>query len=314
MFGEKYSRLKFWIIWIIVHILIGITSKIFDIFESSGNSDNTAVIISEITFILLIVLLIIAINTMANRIRDYGSNPWLALLVLVPLINTILILYYGIAKHKKGNTKAENSQKENDSSNNSSLNKSTVNHHKNVICFEVANDDSWNKIKLILLEFYKQYNIDTIISNKENLWMLGSDEISGYVEMKLNKNILTITTFKFPKPDLSIIKDEIKKSETILQTNIESNVETSINENALYEQALNEIENDTKDRAIWAKAYANSDGNKEKTKALYIKFRVKEEKKQEKIKQENIDRILDNSYEAKRVKEIQKALNNYKLE
>jgi hypothetical protein len=37
-------------------------------------------------------------NTLANRIRSHGSNPWITLFALVPLVNILLAFYYGIAK------------------------------------------------------------------------------------------------------------------------------------------------------------------------------------------------------------------------
>lgn len=41
-----------------------------------------------------------------------------------------------------------------------------------------------------------------------------------------------------------------------------------------YEQAINELENSGRDKAIWARAMVASDGNLDKAKAQYIKLRV----------------------------------------
>ena len=49
---------------------------------------------------------------------------------------------------------------------------------------------------------------------------------------------------------------------------------SSENDNVFYEQAMTEIEEDTKVRGTWAKALANSDGNIDKAKSLYIQMRV----------------------------------------
>lgn len=49
---------------------------------------------------------------------------------------------------------------------------------------------------------------------------------------------------------------------------------SSENDNIFYEQAMTEIDEDKKVRAIWGKALANSDGNIDKAKSLYIQMRV----------------------------------------
>ena len=53
-------------------------------------------------------------------------------------------------------------------------------------------------------------------------------------------------------------------------------------EEELYLQAKQEIEDDNTDEATWTKAFAKSEGFEERTKALYIKYRV------EKLKDEEI--------------------------
>ena len=55
----------------------------------------------------------------------------------------------------------------------------------------------------------------------------------------------------------------------------DQNVELE-NEDAIYEQVMLEIEEDKKVKATWARALAQSDGDKDKAEALYIQFRVKE--------------------------------------
>jgi len=61
-----------------------------------GDFDTAAIL----QFIALVID-IIWTNTLANRIRDYGSNPWISLFSLIPLVNVGLALYYGIVKYKK---------------------------------------------------------------------------------------------------------------------------------------------------------------------------------------------------------------------
>jgi len=50
-------------------------------------------------------------------------------------------------------------------------------------------------------------------------------------------------------------------------------------EDSLYEQAMDELENNTKVKPLWAKSFAKSEGNEEKAKALYIQYRVTDLKK-----------------------------------
>lgn len=86
------------------------------------------------------------------------------------------------------------------------------------VSFQAKDEDSWNNIKVKLSEFYKKYNIENIISNKDTSWMLGGDEsIKGYIQATLNDNIIIVESFKLPKPDISIINSETK--EKIVQTN-----------------------------------------------------------------------------------------------
>ena len=48
-----------------------------------------------------------------------------------------------------------------------------------------------------------------------------------------------------------------------------------VNENQFYEQAMEEIENGTQVKALWAKSFAKAEGDKEKSKALYINIGLK---------------------------------------
>ncbi len=224
-----------------------------------------------ITYIGVAVLLGVSNIILGEIMIFYSGNVLLGALILQFIIYTI--------------NKFISGYKDNQNNSTSSLTKTVENEleiskddNKNIITFEIKNDDSWNNIKLKMSNFYKQYNIDKVISDKENSWMLGSDKIAGYLEVKLDKNIITITRFKLPELDMSIIKSEMKESKIDLP-NIEPDIEENIDEDILYEQAMNEIENDIKVKALWAKAFANSDGNEEKAKALYIQYRVENLKK-----------------------------------
>jgi len=98
MFGAKYSRLKFWIISICLLFITSFINGMGGIFE--GVADNGAQNIALGLYILVTIFSLIWVNTLANRIRDYGSNPWIALFGIIPIVNIILALYYGIANKK----------------------------------------------------------------------------------------------------------------------------------------------------------------------------------------------------------------------
>lgn len=93
MFGANYSRTMFWMVSIIAALVGGFLLTFVKVLaEVSGND--------SLETIFTLILIFILINTLANRIRDYGSNPWLALWSLLPLVGFVQVLYFGI-KHKK---------------------------------------------------------------------------------------------------------------------------------------------------------------------------------------------------------------------
>jgi succinate dehydrogenase hydrophobic anchor subunit len=53
-----------------------------------------------VLYIIIFIISLLWLNTLANRIRQYGSNPWVALWALIPFVNIVLGLYYGIVKGK----------------------------------------------------------------------------------------------------------------------------------------------------------------------------------------------------------------------
>jgi len=209
MFGAKYSKSKFWIISIILFIVDVVLGIFIRVLEHSNEYQSQAMSL----YIITLVIVIVWMNTLANRIRDYGSNPYIALLALVPLVNIILALYYGSVQYKQKEDAIENNQ----DTANPSLVKAVKNHAQ-----DIAEDAKEN------LEEYKE-------------------------EHQTRKNQTT---------------------ETILTSKHEESAIESIDEDALYEQAMDEIENDTKVKSLWAKSFANSEGNDERAKALYIHYRV----------------------------------------
>lgn len=87
MFGAKYSRMKFWLITIPV-VFVG--SFVVGIFKNMGTEG-----VHAITSLTVITILI---HILANRIRGFGSNPWLALWAILPFVGLFQAFYYGIKK------------------------------------------------------------------------------------------------------------------------------------------------------------------------------------------------------------------------
>ena len=92
MFGAKYSRMKFWIWSVILFIAFLFVSFIFEIVKNDPQLGNVAAMAA----IMQMAIAIAWLNTLANRIRDYGSNPAVAIIAILPLANIILALYYGL--------------------------------------------------------------------------------------------------------------------------------------------------------------------------------------------------------------------------
>lgn len=107
MFGGNYSRKTFWIVTLITLFVGGYILVFASIATEVGGSETYEVVAT-------LIISFILINTLANRIRDYGSNPWLALWSLIPLVGMIQAIYYGIRYKKpkefQGSTTNERSQ------------------------------------------------------------------------------------------------------------------------------------------------------------------------------------------------------------
>ena len=120
--GTKYSRKKYWI-WSITLLIISIPLVVISNVPMGNIKD-----VSRLTllFVCLIFMMpnLLWINALVNRIRDYGSNPWIALWTFIPLVNIFIGLYYGIFKHK--------SQEKSSYSKDSSLVKAVYNHSKDI--------------------------------------------------------------------------------------------------------------------------------------------------------------------------------------
>ncbi len=236
MFGAKYSRLKFWIWSIILLLLISILSVFIKATETSVELAVSNLFIRG----LFLLVVIIWMNSLANRIRDYGSSPWISLFALLPLANIGLALYYGIAKAKN---KPENN--ENINQKDTSLTKAVYNHSKDIA----------SEIKPAINE-YKEKHSYSNTSSKETI------------------------------------------------TPISNNLE--ISEDEIYEKIMIEIEEDKKVKSTWAKALAQSDGDRDKAESLYIKLRVHKFKTEHIIYMEEKNNVMRDEKEKLKALKVNK--------
>lgn len=253
MFGAKYSRMKFWIISICLLIPFTISSVLMKALETSESNQN-----GYLGFWFLNILVItIWINTLSNRMRDYGSNPWFSLLALIPLGNIIMALYYGIVQYKK----KENSINENKNISNktTSLTKAVVNHAKETAC----------NIKPIVNEYVEKHSSHNC--KEENQ------------EQTFNKLEIANDTISF------LNNEDIE----------------SMTENEIYEKVMLEIEEDKKVKSTWAKVFSQTNGDINKSQALYIKNRVNDIK----ISENNRIKEEQEKAEIKRQKDLDYTLN-----
>lgn len=172
MFGAKYNRLTFWIWSIILWIPFSVFSATIKATEMSDDLND----LNLGARILFIIIVIMWMNALANRIRDYGSNPWIAVFALIPLANIGLALYYGIAKYK--NKPIENNTISNNS--NPSLTKAVYNHSKDIA----------NEIKPTINEYKERHsttkneNQTTKIMNSE----INEDEIYEKIMIEIEED------------------------------------------------------------------------------------------------------------------------------
>lgn len=90
MFGAKYSRMKFWLLSLTIFLI----SSLIMIVPMALDAEGLIALISWIFSVILIHIL-------ANRIREFGSNPWLALWAIIPFVGLFQAIYYGCKKSRK---------------------------------------------------------------------------------------------------------------------------------------------------------------------------------------------------------------------
>lgn len=90
MFGAEYSRMKFWLLSIPIILVGSIVMGIAKMVTGEGAQAIPS-----------LVLFVILIHVLANRIRGFGSNPWLALWAIIPFVGLFQAFYFGCKKSRK---------------------------------------------------------------------------------------------------------------------------------------------------------------------------------------------------------------------
>lgn len=98
MFGVKYSRTYYWIITVSLAIFFAYGS--FHIVSGFINSGDTQMF-EDSSNALFFITYIVWLNTLANRMRDYGSAASRALYAIIPPVAIYMFFYYGIVRYKK---------------------------------------------------------------------------------------------------------------------------------------------------------------------------------------------------------------------
>jgi hypothetical protein len=85
-------------------------------------------------------------------------------------------------------------------------------------------------------------------------------------------------------------------------------------DNDFYEQALDEIENNKKDRGVWAKSLALSEGDEYKAKSKYIQLRAADLQNQDELTKESEDTLIieeqEREYELINHEKFENAINS----
>lgn len=166
----------------------------------------------------------------------------------------------------------------------------------------------------IQLEELKEKEIDIITSNsifkskskKEKQLADVRNEIES-LNSKIKHEIinekvsLPKAVINHSKDIASEIKPTIDEYKEKHSTTKNENLSTKITEDKIYEKIMIEIEEDKKVKSTWAKALAQSDGDKDKAESIYIKFRFVEIKNETykdielEIKQDNKEDLINDS-------------------
>ena len=268
-FEGRATRAEYWLFIIITPILTIIIREIgFKMgMTTEPNSDYMVRSIPGVIFGLLAIIPHIAVSV--RRIHDIGLSGWWGWLFIPLILPMWIVGFIRSSKNNKYGESFEYLRSQEEKKKHSVL--FEEDEIKSTISFPIKNNKSWDNLKMILIDFYQKDNFTNIISDKEFSFMLGSNDKEGYVSMNLDKNIVTIVSFKTLNIDTNIVKNEIEPRSIELTK--------QLHEDEIYEKIMIEVEDNNKVKSTWAKALSLSAGNKDKAESLYINLRVEDIKK-----------------------------------
>ena len=99
-FNGRIGRLQYVMTIILLKIITVFMELILRPISKQVSNKNTFIIIFIFVLIWSIAALTITLAATAKRLRDIDSNPWFALLILIPFVDLILFLYLAFKKGK----------------------------------------------------------------------------------------------------------------------------------------------------------------------------------------------------------------------
>lgn len=136
---------------------------------------------------------------------------------------------------------------------------------------------------------------DKSMSNIQRGWSSRVSMLVGVCIMLVPKIILYFYTNNLMnnfQKSANSSKDNVEMLMTKAKVEVKNMKTTSINavdnnENKFWEMAVYELNNNTRNEAVWARLFSETDGDENKTKARYLKYRV-DELKAEELKNESL--------------------------
>jgi uncharacterized membrane protein len=116
----------------------------------------------------------------------------------IVLIMVIILLYYVISNQKAQKEERTQVQSQNVSKN------FTENFANNTYSFKLKriNDVSFEKIKELTIDFYKEFDFNDIVSDKENSYMVSNEDGKSYFQIENNnQDFIKLTVFNALRPD-----------------------------------------------------------------------------------------------------------------
>jgi len=148
----------------------------------------------------------------------------------------------------------------------------------------------------IILYYYCKYQIKALEDDKE------ANSRKIIFNSNAGKNSTAIQEKRQPNSSNATSKSIISQNEKFNTLSSKSDV----NDIDFWEMALDEFDGDERKKGLWAKLYAENDGDESKIKASYLKIRVKEIKNDFEAKFEirKFEKVEDNSIVKSTIKEL----------